>query len=311
MLDLVELFTHWHAGRSQVQLSASLGIDRKTVRKYLAPAIADGIEPGGEPLGADQWAELIAGWFPELCDPAARASTWPLIAPHQDRIKDWLDADVTVATIAQRLRDEHEVAASESSVRRWIAIYFADEVAREKVTVPRGPVDPGSEAQIDYGRLGMWFDPATAKRVAVWAFVMVLSCSRHMFVRPVIRMDQTTWCACHVAAFEFFGGVPARLVCDNLKTGVDKLDWMRTRLTPHPWRCFEQPLQLTNEMVLQSIPQSHISSTLFLSLRDADGLREKWDGRLWDIDTGHDMMITEPNKVAELLDRVARLVSGQ
>ena len=36
MLDLVELFTHWHAGRSQVQLSASLGIDRKTVRKYLA-----------------------------------------------------------------------------------------------------------------------------------------------------------------------------------------------------------------------------------------------------------------------------------
>ena len=90
MLDLVELFTHWHAGRSQVQLSASLGNDRKTIRKYLAPAIADGVEPGGEPLSADQWAELIGGWFPELGDPAARASTWPLIAPHQDRIKDWL-----------------------------------------------------------------------------------------------------------------------------------------------------------------------------------------------------------------------------
>ena len=43
MLDLVELFTHWHAGRSQVQLSESLGIDRKTVRKYLAPAVAAGI----------------------------------------------------------------------------------------------------------------------------------------------------------------------------------------------------------------------------------------------------------------------------
>ena len=42
------------------------------------------------------------------------------------------------------------------AVRRWIATHFADEVAREKVTVPRGPVDPGSEAQIDYGRLGMW-----------------------------------------------------------------------------------------------------------------------------------------------------------
>ena len=87
MLDLVELFTHWHAGRSQVQLSDSLGIDRKTVRKYLAPAIADGMEPGGEPLSAGQWAELIDGWFPEQNDPAARASTWPLITPHHDRIR--------------------------------------------------------------------------------------------------------------------------------------------------------------------------------------------------------------------------------
>jgi transposase len=153
-----------------------------------------------------------------------------LIAPHHDRIKDCLDADVTVATIARRLRDEHEVAVSESSVRRWIATDFADEVARQKVTVPRGPVDPGSEAQIDYGRLGMWFNPGTAKRVAVWAFVMVLSCSRHLFVRPVIRMDQTAWCACHVAAFEFFGRVPARRVCDNLKTGVDKPDLYDPRI---------------------------------------------------------------------------------
>jgi transposase len=48
----------------------------------------------------------------------------------------------------------------------------------------------------------------------VWAFVMVLAHSRYLFVQPVIRMDQSSWCASHVAAFEFFGGVPARLVPD-------------------------------------------------------------------------------------------------
>ena len=53
---------------------------------------------------------------------------------------------------------------------------------------------------------------------------MVLACSRHMFVRPVLRMDQRAWTECHVEAFAFFGGVPARLVPDNLKTGVDKPD---------------------------------------------------------------------------------------
>ncbi|MCU1685139.1 MAG: Mobile element protein [Amycolatopsis sp.] len=43
-----------------------------------------------------------------------------------------------------------------------------------------------------------------------------------MFVRPVLTMDQRAWTECHVAAFDFFGGVSARLVPDNLKTGVDK-----------------------------------------------------------------------------------------
>jgi Transposase and inactivated derivatives len=70
----------------------------------------------------------------------------------------------------------------------------------------------------------VWTDPATGRRHTVQAFVMVLACSRYMFVRPVLRMDQEAWTRCHVEAFAFFGGVPARLVPDNLKTGVDKPD---------------------------------------------------------------------------------------
>ena len=38
---------HWHAGRSLNEMSQSLGVDRKTIRKYVAPAIAAGIVPGG------------------------------------------------------------------------------------------------------------------------------------------------------------------------------------------------------------------------------------------------------------------------
>ena len=53
---------------------------------------------------------------------------------------------------------------------------------------------------------------------------MVLACSRLLFLRPVLTMDQAAWVRCHVEAFEFFGGVPARLVPDNLKTGVERPD---------------------------------------------------------------------------------------
>ena len=89
------------------------------------------------------------------------------------------------------------------------------------MTVLREDPPPGQEAQIDYGYLGSWTDPVGARR-RIWAFVMVLAFSRMMFVRPVLRMDQHAWTEAHVAAFEFFGGVPARLVPDNLRTGVDK-----------------------------------------------------------------------------------------
>jgi transposase len=224
MFDLLELFTHWHAGRSQRELAQSLGIDRKTIAKYLAPAIAESLVPGGDLVTETDWAAHIGRWFPEIADPGLRAVTWPAIETHRDRIVSWLADAVTVATIAQRLRDDHGLSASESSVRRWITGNLAEESVREKVTVARGRVAAGSEAQIDYGRLGMWLDPSSGRRVTVWAFVMVLSCSRYLFVQPVTRMNQSSWCASHVAAFEFFGGVPARLVPDNLKTGVDKPD---------------------------------------------------------------------------------------
>ena len=89
-------------------------------------------------------------------------------------------------------------------------------------------------------------------------------------------------------------------------TDPDDLAWMADRLTPHPWKCFEQELQLTNEDALWALPQSHIVCTSTLATRDP-ALMEKARaaGRLWDIDTGHDLMITEPQFVADALIQIA------
>jgi pimeloyl-ACP methyl ester carboxylesterase len=85
----------------------------------------------------------------------------------------------------------------------------------------------------------------------------------------------------------------------------EQREWMTARLTPHPWKCFEQPLRLTNQAALAGIPQSHLCTTKYMWWRDVDALRQQADGRLWDLDTGHDMMITEPAWVAEKLMLVA------
>ena len=224
MIDVVEIYQHWYAGRSQHEMHASLDVDRKTIRKYLAPAIAAGMAPGGPPMTEQDWRELAAGWFPGLCDMTLRQVSWPQIEPHRDYIVKQLKDGVTVATIHQRLADEHGLAASVASLRRWVRANLPEDARRAAVRVPRGGLEPGQEAQIDYGKLGMWFDRCLGRRRTVWAFVMVLCCSRHMFVRPTLRMDQAEWTAAHVEAFAFFGGVPARLVPDNLKTGVDRPD---------------------------------------------------------------------------------------
>jgi pimeloyl-ACP methyl ester carboxylesterase len=83
------------------------------------------------------------------------------------------------------------------------------------------------------------------------------------------------------------------------------LAWMADRLTAHPWQCFEQPLLLTNEAALGAIPQYHIVCTSTVATRDPDLMATARDaGRLWEIDTGHDLMITEPNAVADALREV-------
>jgi len=225
VIDVTEILVHWHAGRSLNEMSQSLGVDRKTIRKYIAPAVGAGIVPGGPARSEAEWQELVREWFPELADSRLRQVTWPAIAVHHDYIAGQLKAGVRMSTICQRLRDEHGLAASVASFRRYVAANVPEETRRSQVVVwsPR-QAEAGEQAQIDYGMLGRWLDPLTGKLRTVWAFVMVLACSRHMFVRPVLRMDQRAWTECHVEAFAFFGGVPARLVPDNLKTGVDKPD---------------------------------------------------------------------------------------
>ena len=58
----------------------------------------------------------------------------------------------------------------------------------------------------------------------LYIFIMVLGYSRHMFVLVTPHLDQKNWVKAHVLAFDFLGGVPARVVLDNLKTGVLKAD---------------------------------------------------------------------------------------
>jgi len=82
--------------------------------------------------------------------------------------------------------------------------------------------------------------------------------------------------------------------------------WMLERLRPHPWKCFEDRLHLSNPARVAAIPRTIINCPSSLERRNPELRPRHFDGaNVWELDTGHDTMITEPAKTAELLLRLA------
>jgi transposase len=217
------LTNHWYSGRSQAAVARSLGVDRRTVKKYVSSAEKAGISPEGPPISEEAWRKMVREWFPQLYDTRLVRPTWDDIVKHHSYIADLVGV-VPVSVIHQRLGDEAGLEVSVASLRRYVRARFPEEVRRGEVVIWRPPVDPGDEAQVDYGYLGTWMDPRSGHKRRVWAFSMVLSYSRQLFVYPVLVMDQEAWVRAHAEAFEFYGGVPQRIILDNLRAGVIKAD---------------------------------------------------------------------------------------
>ena len=77
---------------------------------------------------------------------------------------------------------------------------------------------PGEVAQVDWGEYGTVAVGGTRRKLSF--FVMVLCYSRRMYLEFTIMQTMEHFLAAHEHAFAAFGGVPTRIMIDNLKTGV-------------------------------------------------------------------------------------------
>ena len=77
---------------------------------------------------------------------------------------------------------------------------------------------PGECAQVDWGLFGTVPVGQTQRRLSF--FVMVLCYSRMLYVECTVSQTMEHFLACHQHAFEFFGGVPTKVMVDNLKSAV-------------------------------------------------------------------------------------------
>ena len=82
--------------------------------------------------------------------------------------------------------------------------------------------------------------------------------------------------------------------------------WTESKLTPHPWKCFAQPLTLRNGDAAARLKRTNINCTASLGSSPGEARARQLEGdRNFEIDTGHDLMITEPEAVTGFLLQVA------
>ena len=113
---------------------------------------------------------------------------------------------------------QNRYACSEATVRRYIKKHFPK---IPKATMLRKTI-PGQIMEVDFGYLGITYDPLTDRRRKTYIFSGRLRHSRDTYREIVFNQKQEVFFECHMHAFEYFGGIPEKIVPDNLKAAVIK-----------------------------------------------------------------------------------------
>jgi transposase len=199
-------------GDSDRELAKSRLMGRRVAANLRALAEAEGWLTPETALPDDA---AIAG---ALAAPKRASTTVSSLEPLREKIATWFAQGVSGVVIHTALKREHGYTGSYSAVRRLLAGLKRD--IPPEATV-RLDFAPGEAAQVDFGAGPMLADASGVVR-RTWAFVMTLCFSRHQYVEFVWNQTVATWLGCHRRAFEWFAGVPERLIIDNAKCAITK-----------------------------------------------------------------------------------------
>jgi transposase len=134
----------------------------------------------------------------------------------EPRIKEWLAEGYSCVVIHRLIQDRYR--CSEATVRRFIHKQFPQQI---RATVTRVTV-AGRDMEVDFGYLGVCYDPQSRRNRKTWLFSARLRHSRLAWREATFDQKAITFFRAHMNAFEYFMGVPANVIPDNLKAAVLK-----------------------------------------------------------------------------------------
>jgi transposase len=189
-----------------------LNCARGTVKKYVRWARKKGY------LDQDQLPsarEIFEAWSQDKRPRCA--SSQLTLEPYREIITPWIEKGIRLTRIRELLVSRHGWNGNYEALKR-----FTRPLREDANICVRIEVAPGTEAQVDFGYMRLMWDPVEKRRRKLWVFLMTLSHSRHVYGELVFAQDTATWIGCHRRAFNHFGGVPGKLIMDNLKPAIIK-----------------------------------------------------------------------------------------
>jgi len=212
MYELRQVLVRMRLGDSDRALAKAGLIGRPKAKALRRLAAAEGWLDAERPLPEDA---VLAEALPRA---RQRSSSVSSVEPFRDKVEQWVAHDIPCRAIHQALKREHQYTGSYSSVYRFVQ---GIKPSQPKATMPL-EFAPGEAAQIDFGSGPELIDVETGEVVKTWFFLMTLCWSRHQYAEIVLDQKVPTWLECHRHAFEWFGGVPGKLIIDNAKCAITR-----------------------------------------------------------------------------------------
>jgi transposase len=211
-------------GRSHREIARTLGMGVGTVSECVARARAAGID----------WAAAET-----LDDVALESRLYPSKKTTGRALPDpaYLDKELRRPGVTLKLLHEEYLGqhADGYGYTQFCEAY-RDWCRRRQVTM-RQVHRAGDKLFVDYaGKKPSIVDPRTGERTEVELFVAVLGASSFTYAEATLTQRVPDFIGSHVRALEFFGGVPAALVPDQLKSAVTRAD----SYEPGTQRSFEE-----------------------------------------------------------------------
>jgi len=227
--EIREVLRAWLAGAGLRTAAARAGVDRKTARRYVTAAVEAGLARGG---GPGQLTDGLIGQVAQVVRPVrpgGHGQAWDQLEACHAEIGAQVEQGLTVVKIGVLL-ERRGIVVPYRTLHRFCAERCGyGRTAATTVRVADG--EPGAECQLDFGYLGLLFDPVSGRQRKVHALIFTACYSRHMFVWLSFTQTLAAFVAGCEAAWVFFGGVFKVLVPDNAAAIVAGADAVNPRFT--------------------------------------------------------------------------------